>query len=73
MIEHWKNSYPLRKVQSETTIEQQFEKWPILKTEIAPALVSVITLFRSLIKYVKQIQYSPLYYIILFVNKNEWQ
>lgn len=42
VLQHWRNAYPLRRLSDSTTILEHFEKWPILKTEIAPELVNII-------------------------------
>ncbi|CAH1101784.1 unnamed protein product [Psylliodes chrysocephalus] len=38
---HWKNSYKIRKLEPAETIESFIEKWPILKSPLAPELVNV--------------------------------
>lgn len=44
VLVHWRNAYPLRRLSDSTTILEYFEKWPILKTEIAPELVNILVL-----------------------------
>lgn len=40
IISHWKKAYPLRKMRKFMTICDYLDEWPILKTDVAPDLVS---------------------------------